>query len=71
MAKSRTKTEYGPFSVRIPAEMRQQLEQMAEQELRSLHSLVLVLLRDALEARLQAEAKSLSAGNGDPDQPSD
>jgi len=63
MAKPRTKQEYGPFSVRLPVEMRQQIESMAEQEMRSLHSMVLVLLRSALEARLQAEATSSSAGN--------
>ena len=71
MAKPRTKQEYGPFSVRLPVEMRQQIEALAEQEMRTLHSMVLVLLRDALEARLQAEAGSSSAESGDPSRPTD
>ena len=71
MAKPRTKQEYGPFSVRLPVEMRQQIEALAEQEMRTLHSMVLVLLRDALEARLQAEAGSSSAESGDLSRPTD
>jgi len=71
MAKQRTKQEYGPFSVRLPVEMRQQIEALAEREMRTLHSMVLVLLRDALEARLQAEAGSSSAESGDLSRPTD
>jgi hypothetical protein len=71
MAKPRTKQEYGPFSVRLPVEMRQQIEALAEQEMRTLHSMVLVLLRDALEGRLQAEAGSSSAESGGPSRPTE
>ena len=57
--------------MRLPVEMRQQIEALAEQEMRTLHSMVLVLLRDALEEHLQAEAGSSSAESGDPSRPAD
>ena len=71
MAKQRTKQEYGPFSVRLPVEMRQQIEALAEREMRTLHSMVLVLLRDALAVRLQADKGSSSAESGDLSRPTD
>ena len=69
MAKPRTKNEYGPFSVRLPVEMRQEVELLAAQEMRSLHSMILVLLRDALQARRQAGSGASSASSGDPGGP--
>lgn len=69
MAKPRTKNEYGPFTVRLPVEMRQELELLAAQEMRSLHSMMLVLLRDALQARRQAGLEALNASSGDPGVP--
>ena len=65
MARPRTKDNPGPFSLRIPPEMRIELEQIAAQEMRSLHSLILVLLRDALIKRRQVEQESLNGSTGD------
>jgi hypothetical protein len=69
MARLRKSSDPGPFSVRLPAELRRELEQWAAADMRSLHSLILVILRDALAAQRQAAPGSESAASDAPSLP--
>ncbi|HSH80927.1 MAG TPA: Arc family DNA-binding protein [Herpetosiphonaceae bacterium] len=44
------------FTLRLPEDMHAALNQMADEEIRSLHSMVIVILREAIERR-QAQSK--------------
>jgi hypothetical protein len=39
------------FTLRLPEDMHAAISKMAEEDLRSLHSMVIVILRQAIEAR--------------------
>jgi len=69
MAKPRTKDDPGPVSVRLPPAMRAELDQWAAADMRSLHSLLLVILRDALAARRRSQPGAENAASGDPPPP--
>jgi hypothetical protein len=70
MARKRIKDDPGPFSLRLPSEMRTELEAIAfAQGKRSMHSLVLELLADGLAARRQAKSATLDVSSGAPSAP--
>lgn len=63
MARKRIRDNPGPFSLRLPLDMRDKLELWAKSEYRSLHSLILAILADAVRGHQPADERSESAGN--------
>jgi hypothetical protein len=55
-----------PYSIRIPPDMRSQINQLAEKDRRSQHSMILLLLEDALLMRHAAEQAPLSEAYASP-----
>lgn len=55
------------FTLRLPADMHTALNAMADEEMRSLHSMVIVILREAIErweqSRPKHEAGTLAMAN--------
>lgn len=52
-----------PYSLRLPLEMRDALTQWAEHDRRTLHSLILVLLDDALQVHRAESRATANAAN--------
>ncbi len=49
------------FTLRLPEELHATLNQMADEEMRSLHSMVVVILREAAEQWLKAKGQPSDA----------
>lgn len=54
-----------PYSVRLPDDLRKPLTEMAERDRRTLHSLILMLLDDAVQARRAESTGSGSEASAD------
>ena len=69
MSRKRFSDDPGPFSIRLPHDMREDLEALARAQYRSLHSLILEILADALLARRKEQEESENVANVVPRSP--
>lgn len=49
------------FTLRIPDDLHEQLKRIADQDMRSLHSQILVMLREAADARKSPSQRRVSS----------
>lgn len=57
------------FTLRIPDDLHEQLKSIADQDMRSLHSQILVLLQEAVAARRTEQANKAPFTTGSKKQP--